>query len=102
MPISLLEAMSLGKPIVASAVGSIPSMVESDMEAILVEPGNEQELARALERVLEDRALQALLTTSARKRFLREYTAARMAVRYLRFYERALSGEGHTRLFEAN
>lgn len=86
MPISLLEAMSIGTPIVASAVGSIPFMVEHGREAILVRPGDVQHLAQAVEQLLEDPALQNAMVLRARERFVRDYTAEKMAERYVQFY----------------
>jgi glycosyltransferase involved in cell wall biosynthesis len=43
-PLSLLEAMSLGVPVVATAVGGVPSVVEDGINGFLVNPGNVQEI----------------------------------------------------------
>jgi glycosyltransferase involved in cell wall biosynthesis len=93
MPIAVLEAMSFGVPIVASCVGSIPDIARRDREAVLVEPSDEQELTEALRRVLRDGALRRQLGTNARARFLAEFTAERMAERYLEFYQAVLHPE---------
>ena len=86
MPISLLEAMACGAAIVASRVGGIPGIARADREALLVPPGDLEDLTGALRRVLGDRELAARLGAGARERFLCEYTAARMAERYVAFY----------------
>ena len=89
-PISLFEAMSFGLPIIASRVGSVPSVVRHDAEALLVRPGDRYELVSALERVLPDAGLREQLGKSARARFREEYTADKMAERYDAFYDSIL------------
>ncbi len=89
-PISLFEAMSFGLPIIASRVGSVPSVVRHDAEALLVRPGDRYELVSALERVLPDAGLREQLGKSARASFREEYTADKMAERYDAFYDSIL------------
>jgi len=52
MPVALLEAMAHGLPIVASAVGGIPEILEDGVDALLVDPGDPAGLAAALESLL--------------------------------------------------
>lgn len=67
-PLAILEAMSAGVPIVASRAGGIPEQVRAGREALLVPPGDPTELARAIVRVLYDRALARSLTLAAKVR----------------------------------
>ena len=48
LPISILEAMSYRMPIIATAVGGIPEIVRPRENGLLIEPGNQQELANAI------------------------------------------------------
>ncbi len=48
LPISILEAMSYGHPIISTPVGGIPEVVESGKNGILVTPGNEEEIFGAM------------------------------------------------------
>lgn len=50
----LVEGMACGKPVIATNLAGVRSVVENGINGILVEPKNEQELARALEKILSD------------------------------------------------
>jgi glycosyltransferase involved in cell wall biosynthesis len=54
LPISILEAMALGKPVVATRVGGIPEVVRDGVSGELVDPGNAEALAASLLRMLAD------------------------------------------------
>lgn len=55
---SILDAMVLGVPVVATRTGGIPEMVEDGVSGLLVPPRDPQALADAVERVLQDAALR--------------------------------------------
>jgi glycosyltransferase involved in cell wall biosynthesis len=65
MPLAVLEALQHGVPIIASWTGGIPEVVRHGANGLLVPPGDEVALARALERFLQDAALRARLRTGA-------------------------------------
>jgi glycosyltransferase involved in cell wall biosynthesis len=54
MPNVVLEALASGRPVVASRVGGIPEVIDSDSSGRLVPPRDPAALARALERVLAE------------------------------------------------
>lgn len=80
LPLALLEAMSLGKPVVATAVGGVPSIVKDQETGILVPPGDPQALALGIERLLADRSLAAALA-EAGERLIRTRFSAESMVR---------------------
>jgi glycosyltransferase involved in cell wall biosynthesis len=74
VPSVLLEAMALGKGIVATSVGGIPEVVEHGAQAWLVPPDDPAALAQGLARVLQDEALRARLGGAAQRRYSELYT----------------------------
>ncbi len=86
LPMSLLEAMAAGCPVVASAVGGIPDLVIDGENGLLVPPGDRGALATALARILRDRELAQRLGRAARATIAQRYTAERSLVRLEQVY----------------
>lgn len=74
MPNSILEAMWAGVPVVATDVGGVGEMLEDGVEGVLVRGGDSAELARGIERVIDDRVFAETLAEKARARVMREFT----------------------------
>lgn len=68
-PVTIMEAMSLGKPIIATAVGGVPEMVRDGIDGLVVPPEDSAALAAAIERLAADPALRQRLGRSAQQRF---------------------------------
>jgi glycosyltransferase involved in cell wall biosynthesis len=68
LPISILEAMAAGLPVVASAVGGVPELVVGEETGLLVPPGDPKRLSDALARLLDDRELRQRLGEQGRRR----------------------------------
>jgi L-malate glycosyltransferase len=88
--ISILEAMALGLPIVATAVGGTPSIVKSGENGLLVEPRSPSELSRALLRIIQDRELCRKLGDSSWRQVEEYWSLRRMAERYVAIYSEAM------------
>ncbi len=73
IPVALMEAMSLEKPVVASSLSGIPELVENEVSGLLVAPGDAEAVARALLRLVEDPALARDLGRRARERVLSKF-----------------------------
>jgi glycosyltransferase involved in cell wall biosynthesis len=70
---AVLEAMALGKPVVASKVGGLREIIEDGENGFLVEPGNSMEIAEKLSILLKDKELRTKFGKSAREKVFSEY-----------------------------
>ena len=77
VPRSILEAMALGKPVVASRVGGVAGVVEDGDTGLLVEPGDVGGLADRLRRMIADPGLCARMGRRAREVALTRYSLRR-------------------------
>jgi L-malate glycosyltransferase len=68
LPVALMEATSVGLPIVASRVGGIPQALEDGVDALLVPPGEPDTLAQAMTRLASDPELSDRLGRRAKLR----------------------------------
>ena len=84
----LLEGMAAQTPVVASDLPGYRNVARHDREALLVPPGDPAALARALSRVLDDRATAATLVAGGEARAA-EFSMDRLAGRYLDLYAEA-------------
>ena len=92
LPMVLLEAMSLGVPVVASAVGGIPVVLDHGRYGRLVSGQQPQRYVEAVLPLLDDAAGRQALASLARQRVREHYTAARNASAYLDLYGRLCAG----------
>jgi glycosyltransferase involved in cell wall biosynthesis len=88
LPISLLEAMAFGKPVVASAVGGIPEVILSSEEGVLIPPGDPATIAKAVAMLLRQPEKMDSMGTLAREVVRRRFSAEVMAAKYLKLYSR--------------
>jgi glycosyltransferase involved in cell wall biosynthesis len=65
LPRVILEAFTRGRPVVATAVGGVPDLVDTGRNVLLVRRGDAEELADALVRVLDDRSFAERLSRGA-------------------------------------
>ena len=68
LPVAIMEATSMGLPIVSTAVGEIPSVLTDGTDALLVAPGRPQDLADAIGRLVGDASLRDRLGAAALER----------------------------------
>jgi len=81
MPMSILEAMSYGIPVVSTPVGGIPEVVEDGKTGLLVPPGNVDRLAEALKYLIENEDIRSEFGRAARKKVEAKFTIEKMTER---------------------
>jgi glycosyltransferase involved in cell wall biosynthesis len=74
VPISILEAMSVGLPIVTTPVGGIPDVIRDGEEGFLVPPGSIDQLAHRIIELLSSKDLRNRMGENARRRLRTEYS----------------------------
>lgn len=93
MPLFALECMAAGAPLVATAVGGLPDLVEHGKTGLLVPPRDPDALAKALTSVLLDRGLRERLAAAAALR-LDAYRIETVAERFADLYEELRAAAG--------
>jgi glycosyltransferase involved in cell wall biosynthesis len=74
IPVCVLEAMSMEVPVVATAVGGTPEILENGKEGILVPPGDSRAFAEALLRILKNPEDGRVMGGNGRKRVLKDFS----------------------------
>lgn len=86
LPISLLEAMSVGLPVIVTPVGGIPSVITDNQEGILVSAGNSDQLSFAINRLVTDSILRQKMGDAAKKRCEEHYGIERTVEKLTEIY----------------
>jgi glycosyltransferase involved in cell wall biosynthesis len=81
-----LEAMALGKPVIASRVSALPEIVVPEETGLLVPTGDEEGLGRALLALLSDPRQAARMGRAGKERVLKEFPVSKMAQRTAEIY----------------
>lgn len=93
MPIAVLEAMSVGLPVVSTDVGDVRQMVSQPNWGYVVPFEKEATYAEALTKLLKDAVARVILGQANREKCLREYEQATMIQAYLDLYREVLETE---------
>jgi glycosyltransferase involved in cell wall biosynthesis len=93
LPVALLEALALARPVVAAAVGGVPDLLRDGVEGRLVPPGRPDRLAEAIAWTLERPAEAAGAAARGRARVAGEFSAAAMAARTAAAYRGVAAAE---------
>ena len=86
LPYTLLEAMALGTPVIASRVGGLAEVLQNEVTGLLVAPRDAGALADAVRRLYEDHLLRTQLGEAARRVQQARYSLDAMTKGYLQLY----------------
>jgi glycosyltransferase involved in cell wall biosynthesis len=90
LPLAILEAWAAGLPVVASAVGGVPNLIEHGRTGLLFPSGDEENLTSLLSEMLGDRERTRALGVAGREEVLAHYDLQRMAADYEQHYRELL------------
>lgn len=94
MPVALMEAAASGVPVVASAVGGIPELVEDGVTGRLCAPGDAEGFASAIADLLANQSLRSSMAHAARARAERLFSVKAQGDALLGFWSRVCNGGG--------
>lgn len=89
-PMTVLEAMACRVPVIATDVGGIPEMIDSNRNGLLFQPGDPRSLATSLLKIIGDRKFASRLAENARAKVCAELSATKMASSTAEMYRRVL------------
>jgi len=93
-PVSAIESLASGTPVVANRVGGVPDVVRDGVDGFLVEPGDAEAAAERLATLAADPGLRAKLGESGRQRVLARYSVSRLVDDVDRLYRSLLTAKG--------
>ena len=86
----IIEAMALGKPVIASRLGGPVEIISDGETGLLIEPGNPEILARAIEKLLTDNELRQRLIEGGTRTVSHKFSTAAFSGKIRSVYEQAL------------
>jgi glycosyltransferase involved in cell wall biosynthesis len=90
LPLVLPEAMACEKPVIASRIGGITTVIDNNKDGILIETGNLKELKGKVLEVLGNEELARKLGKNARKKVVERFGLDRMIKDTIKIYEEVL------------
>jgi glycosyltransferase involved in cell wall biosynthesis len=91
VPVVLMEAMAMEIPCVATRITGVPELIRDDVDGCLVTPADEEGLARAIARLMDDPGLRRRLGAAGRRRVIEKYDLARNVDYLARIFQRRLN-----------
>lgn len=88
LPITMLEAMSAGVPVIATAVGGIPEVIRDGVTGLLVPARDPVKLSSAIRKMINDKAMVGRVRSEAQTLMQKEFDSKIMANKYIILYEK--------------
>jgi glycosyltransferase involved in cell wall biosynthesis len=87
LPLVILEALANSTAVICTPVGEIPHALKDGVDALFVEPGDIDQLARAIDRVLSDADLRAALQTGGRTSYEKHFSIDKFSEKIAGFHQ---------------
>jgi glycosyltransferase involved in cell wall biosynthesis len=95
LSLALIEAMSVSLPVIGTAVGGIPEVIEDGENGFLVSPGSSEQLAVALKKLVNDQALRNGMGRRGRKSYEEKFTMPKMIQQIETLYDQLFEEKIH-------
>lgn len=89
-PLTLLEGMSSGLPMIATNVGGIPEIIKNEINGLIVPPKNPEAIAKQLITLVHDSNLREKIGKKARETIIEKYTSTKVVDQYIQTFEEIL------------
>ncbi len=86
-PLAVLEAMATGIPVISTGVGSVPEIIEDGIDGMIIESGDTERLAAAIETLMGNKERAASIGARARVKAEDRYSVRGMVDSYARLFE---------------
>lgn len=87
LPLTPIEAFSVGKTVIGTAVDGTPEIIRDGVDGYLVEPRNPMQLAEKMNELIENLKMRESMETQAMKRYQDEFSFEKLSQRYIDFYK---------------
>ena len=87
LPLTPIEAYSVGKTVIGTAVDGTPEIIRDGVDGYLVEPRNPVQLAEKMNELIECPETRERMGKQAKKRYQNEFSFEKLSKRYIDFYE---------------
>ncbi len=91
LPMTILEALASGRPVVATAVGAVPELVQHEQTGLLTPPADAGALAGAILRLLDDCQLREKVAVQGQRLVREQFSAEAMTTQYLKVYDEVMA-----------
>jgi len=93
LPMTILEGLAAGKPVVATRVGAVDNVIADRKTGLLVAPSDAEKLAHAIQRLVGDPALRLQLAKAGHELVKTKFSSRQMAAKYLAAYAELPTGQ---------
>lgn len=87
LPLTPIEAYSVGKTVIGTAVDGTPEIIRDGVDGYLVEPRNSMQLAKTMNKLIENPKIRTNMERQAIRRYQDEFSFDKLSERYIAFYE---------------
>jgi len=91
MPFSILEAMACQKPVIASRIGGIPSIIDNGVNGLLIPPGNVSKLIEKILFLLDNKKYANKIATNAREKAITKFSLQEMINETIKVFELSIN-----------